>query len=187
MREAVLVRHAETDWSLSGRHTGRTDLPLNEQGREHGRALRDKLAGEQFTVVLASPLQRARETAELAGLADRLELRDDLMEWDYGDYEGLTTDEIRRTRPDWWLWRDGCPNGESPADVAARMDRVIAEVLKIEGSVALVAHGHVLRALGARWVEEPVELGGRLMLSTAAISRLGFERAVRAIRRWNLT
>jgi probable phosphoglycerate mutase len=184
---AVLVRHAETDWSASGRHTGRTDVPLNDTGRQHARALASLLAGEHFALVLCSPLSRARETAEIAGLGDGLVLRDDLLEWDYGEYEGITTPEIWRTRPDWWLWRDGCPGGEQPEDVARRVDRVIAEVVQVEGDVALVAHGHVLRALSARWLEQPVQLGGHLALSTASVSRLGFERDVRAMWRWNQT
>jgi probable phosphoglycerate mutase len=185
--EVVLVRHAETEWSRARRHTGRTDIPLLEEGREHARTLKARLAGREFALVLASPLSRARETAQLAGLDDRVQLRDDLMEWDYGDYEGITTEEIRRTRPDWWLWRDGCPGGESPADVAGRVDGVIDEVLSVEGDVAVFAHGHILRALAARWAQQEVELGGHLMLSTGALCVLGFEREVRAITLWNAT
>jgi broad specificity phosphatase PhoE len=182
--EVWLLRHAETEWSKSGKHTCRTDIPLTEKGRAVARALRERVAGHEFAAVLSSPLSRARETAELAGL-EVTGVRDDLLEWDYGDYEGLTTPEIREDRPSWYLWRDGVPNGESPDDVAARCDRVIAELHAIEGDVALVAHGHILRSLGARWVEEPVAFGGRLFLATGSISKLGFERDVQVLRAWN--
>jgi broad specificity phosphatase PhoE len=182
--EIWLLRHAETEWSRSGQHTGRTDIPLTDEGRRVARALRERVAGHQFAAVLSSPLSRARETAELAGL-QVTGFRDELLEWDYGDYEGKTTPEIRATRPSWYLWRDGVPNGESPDDVAARCDRLIAELHAIEGDVALVGHGHILRALGARWVEQPVAFGGRLWLATGSISKLGYERDVQVIRTWN--
>jgi broad specificity phosphatase PhoE len=181
--EVWLLRHAETEWSRDGRHTGRTDVPLTDDGRDVARALRQRVAAHDFALVLSSPLSRARETAELAGLEPQL--RDDLVEFDYGDYEGITTPQIRESRPDWYLWRDGSPNGETPDDVGRRVDRVIDEALSAGGDVALVAHGHVLRALAARWVEEPASFGGRLRLDTGTISVLGFEREVRAIRRWN--
>jgi probable phosphoglycerate mutase len=182
--EVWLLRHAETEWSRDGKHTGRTDVPLTDAGREVARALGKRVEGRSFAAVLCSPLSRARETAQLAGL-QCTGVRDDVMEWDYGDYEGLTTPEIRETRPGWYLWRDGCPNGESPDDVAVRCDRVIAELLEIDGDAAIVAHGHILRALAARWVEEPAAFGGRLFLSTGSISVLGFEREVRVTRTWN--
>jgi broad specificity phosphatase PhoE len=178
-----LLRHAETEWSRDGRHTGRTDVPLTEVGREHARALRDRVAGHDFALVLSSPLARARETAQLAGLQPQL--RDDLLEFDYGDYEGITTAQIRERRPDWSLWRDGCPGGETPDDVGHRVDRVIAEVLTAGSDVALVAHGHVLRVLTARWLEQPAAFGGRLRLDTGTISVLGFEREIRVITHWN--
>jgi broad specificity phosphatase PhoE len=181
--EIWLLRHAETEWSRSGRHTGRTDVPLTEDGRERARALRERVAGHDFALVLSSPLSRARETAELAGLTPQP--RDDLLEFDYGDYEGITTAQIRETRPDWYLWRDGSPKGETPDDVGRRVDRVIEEALSAAGDVALVAHGHVLRAVAARWVEEPASFGGRLRLDTGSLSILGFEREVRVITRWN--
>jgi broad specificity phosphatase PhoE len=185
-QEAWLVRHAETAWSTSGKHTGRTDVPLTEEGRRLARdVLRPRLAGHEFALVLTSPLGRARDTAALAGFADRAEPDDDLMEWDYGEYEGITTAEIRKQRPDWYLWRDGCPGGETPEQVGARCDRVIERVLRAGGDVALFAHGHVLRALGARWVQDPPSFGGRLFLETAALSILGFERDVRVLRSWN--
>ena len=178
-----LLRHAETEWSRDRRHTGRTDVPLTDSGREAARALRARVLEHPFALVLASPLSRARQTAELAGLTPQL--RDDLVEFDYGAYEGITTDEIRAQRPGWNLWRDGCPGGESADDVGRRMDRVIAEVLEAAGDVALVAHGHVLRVLAARWAEQPAAFAGRLMLDTGAISVLGFERETRVIRSWN--
>ncbi|MEP6952547.1 MAG: histidine phosphatase family protein [Solirubrobacteraceae bacterium] len=182
-----LIRHAATEWSKSGQHTGRTDMPLLDEGRDAARALPERLKGHDFARVLVSPLSRARETAELAGLGERMELRDDLMEWDYGDYEGLTTKRIREDRPEWYLWRDGVPNGETTEHVAARADRIIAEVDGVDGDVALVAHGHVLRMLGARWVGQPGTFGGHLHLGTAAICLLGWERDVRVIERWNQT
>ena len=181
--EVWLLRHAETEWSRDGRHTGRTDVPLTDEGRDRARALRKRIDGHEFALVLSSPLSRARDTAELAGLIP--EPRDDLLEFDYGDYEGIMTAQIRETRPDWYLWRDGSPNGETPDDVGRRVDRVIDEALRADGDVALVAHGHVLRALAARWIEQPVSFGGRLYLETGSISILGFEREVRVLRRWN--
>lgn len=185
MADAVwLLRHAETEWSRTGRHTGRTDIALTDAGREVARELGERLAGQVFAVVLCSPLSRARVTAQLAGL-ECSGLRDDLLEWDYGEYEGLTTPEIRKDRPDWFLWRDGSPGGEMPHEVAARCDRVIAEVRAVEGTVALVAHGHILRALAARWVDAPIDLGGRLHLGTGAVSVLAYEREVAVISRWN--
>ena len=185
--EVWLVRHAETEWSKSGRHTGRTNVPLTDAGRDRALQLADRLRGQEFALVLSSPLDRARETARLAGLADRCEVREDLLEWDYGDYEGITTPEIREKQPGWYLWRDGVPNGETPAEVSARCDRVVEEILAVDGDVAIFAHGHILRALGARWAEEPVRFGGRLFLSTGSVSVLGFERETRVVRLWNET
>src|SRR4051794_25485997 len=182
--EVWLVRHAETEWSRTGKHTGRTDIPLTDTGREVARAMRARLEGHAFALVLCSPLSRARETAQLAGL-ECSGLRDDLLEWDYGEYEGLTTLEIREDRPDWFLWRDGAPGGEMPDEVAARCDRLVAELRAMEGKVALVAHGHILRALGARWIDAPVDLGGRLHLATGTVSVLAYEREVPVISRWN--
>jgi probable phosphoglycerate mutase len=180
-----LIRHAETAWSVAHRHTGRTDVPLTDAGREAARALAPGLAAEDFALVLPSPLSRARDTARLAGLDAVAQPRDDLLEWDYGEYEGITTTEIRERRPDWYLWRDGCPGGESPADVAARCDAVVADLLAAGGDVAIFAHGHVLRMLAARWMELGADGGGRLALATGAISVLGFEREVRVLWRWN--
>ena len=190
MNELLLARHGETEWSADGRHTSRTDLPLTDNGRRLARRLAPRLADRRFALVLTSPMRRAVETCELAGLGEEAEVRDELREWDYGDYEGITTPDIRRERPRWWLWRDGGPGGESPADVAARCDRLVAELSAIAGperddDVLCVAHGHILRALAARWLERPVDLGGHLVLSTGSISRLGWERDVRALVVWN--
>jgi len=185
--EVWLIRHAATEWSKSGQHTGRTDMPLLDEGRDAARALPERMEGHEFARVLVSPLSRARETAELAGLGARMELRDDLMEWDYGDYEGMTTPQIREDRSEWYLWRDGVPNGETADDVAVRVDRIIEEVDGVDGDVALVAHGHVLRVLGARWIGQTGAFGGHLHLGTAAICVLGWERDVRVIDRWNQT
>jgi broad specificity phosphatase PhoE len=184
----VTVRHGETEWSISGRHTGSTDLPLTEVGRERAVALGPMLAPYEFALVLCSPLLRARETCALAGFEDsRVELCDDLREWDYGDYEGLTTPEIRERDPDWTLWRDGCPGGESPAEIGARADRALARLSAADGDAIAFAHGHILRVLGARWVDLPVAGGALLFLSTGAVSELGYERETAVLRSWNLT
>lgn len=184
-QEIWLIRHAETEWSKAKRHTGRTDIPLTEEGRAHAATLPDRLGGKTFAKVFASPLRRAQETAALAGLGDQAQARDDLMEYDYGDYEGITTDAIREQRPDWYLWRDGVPNGETPDEVGIRADRILEEAASVDGDVALVAHGHVLRVIGARWVGQPAAFAGRLALDTAALCRLGSEREQRVLRAWN--
>jgi broad specificity phosphatase PhoE len=184
-REVVLVRHAETEWSRTGRHTGRTDIPLTEHGRAGARVPAAKLRDRRFALVLVSPSRRARETCELCGLGGVARVREDLLEWDYGDYEGLTTAQIEAVRPGWSLWRDGCPGGESPAEVGARADRLIAELRAVDGDVAVFSHGHMLRVLGARWIELAPALGARLRLSTAAICVLGYEHATPALSRWN--
>jgi broad specificity phosphatase PhoE len=183
--EIVLARHGETEWSRDARHTGSTDIPLTEEGRRQALLLRDALSEWSFDLVLSSPLQRALDTCRLAGLGDAAEIAEDLREWDYGDYEGITTAEIRESRPDWNLWRDGCPGGEDAAAVGARVDRVIARLEGLEGAVALFAHGHVLRVLAARWLGLGPEAGALLALSTATLSVLGCERETRVIRRWN--
>lgn len=184
-QEVWLVRHAETEWSRDGKHTGITDVPLTDNGRDVARALGERVGRRDFALVLTSPLGRARETAQLAGIGEGAQVRDDLLEWNYGDYEGITTADIREDRPDWYLWTDGAPGGETPEQVGVRCDRVIEEVLGVTGDVALVAHGHILRALAARWVEEEVAFGGRLFLSTGTLSVVGFEREVRVVRSWN--
>lgn len=181
--ELWLTRHAETEWSKAGKHTGRSDIPLTEAGRERAAAI--ELPDLDWALVISSPLGRARETATLTGFSDP-ELRDDLLEWDYGEYEGITTKEIREGRPDWDLWTHGSPGGETPEQVGARADRVIAEALAANGPVLAFAHGHMLRVIGARWCEQPVEFGRRLWLSTAAVCTLGFERETRVIKRWNI-
>jgi probable phosphoglycerate mutase len=183
--EIVLVRHGETEWSRDGRHTGRTDIPLTDEGRRQARRLGDALGEWSFGRVLSSPLGRAVETCRLAGLGDRVETTDDLLEWDYGEYEGITTPQIRERRPDWNLWRDGCPGGEQPGDVAERVDRVLAAVADEQQDVALFAHGHVLRVLAARWLGLGPEAGALLALSTGTLSVLGYERETRVVRRWN--
>jgi probable phosphoglycerate mutase len=183
--EVVLVRHAETEWSVDGRHTGLTDIPLSDAGRATARALAGELQAWRFERVLVSPLRRARETCELCGLGDRAEVCDELHEWDYGEYEGLTTAQIRQRRPDWNLWRDGCPGGENPDQVGARADLAIAALGASTGPVAAFSHGHMLRVLGARWIELEPAGGGRLGLSAGAISVLGYERETRILARWN--
>jgi probable phosphoglycerate mutase len=185
MPELLLARHGETEWSLNGRHTGTTDLPLTENGCRRARNLAPRLEGRKFALVLTSPLQRAVETSKLAGLGDSAQVRDDLHEWDYGDYEGITTPEIHERNPGWSLWRDGCPNGEQAADVGARADRVIAEARAADGDVICFGHGHMLRVLGARWVELAPQDGGLLGLGTGALCTLGYEHDTPIIVHWN--
>jgi probable phosphoglycerate mutase len=182
----VAVRHGETEWSASGQHTSRTDLPLLEAGREQALAMAPVLQEQRFATVLCSPLLRARETCELAGFGAQAEISEDLREWDYGEYEGLTTPEIWRERPDWSLWRDGCPGGESPDQISARADRVLARLSSDEGDALIFGHGHIFRVLAARWLEQPVTLGARLALNAGAVCILGFERQTRVLRRWNV-
>jgi probable phosphoglycerate mutase len=185
----LVVRHGQTEWSRSGRHTGLTDLPLTEEGEAQARALRARLAGRHFALVLTSPLQRAVDTARLAGLEGH-RADPDLVEWDYGDFEGLTTNEIQRSSPGWTIWTGPWPHGELPAQVAARADRVVArirtEVAPGESAVA-VAHGHLLRVLAARWLGAPPETGRWLGAATASVSRLGWERATPIVDHWNDT
>jgi broad specificity phosphatase PhoE len=184
-QEVVLVRHGETEWSRTGKHTGRTDVPLTETGRRQAEAAGAALRGRHFALVLTSPLQRAAETCRLAGLADVAVPDDDLMEWDYGAYEGRTTPEIREERPGWTLWKGGVPDGETGADVGARANRVIARVRAVDGDVALFAHGHILRVLTARWIGLDAADGCLFALDTATISVLGYERETAVIRLWN--
>jgi probable phosphoglycerate mutase len=183
--EIVLVRHGETAWSLSGQHTSRTDIPLTDRGRERARALAGRLAGRRFALVLCSPLRRARETCELAGLGEAMELCDDLHEWDYGEYEGLTTPEIHERNPDWVLWRDGCPGGERPFQVGERADRALARLGSADGDAIAFAHGHILRVVGARWTAMEPAAGARFALGAGALSVLGFERETEVLSRWN--
>ena len=179
-----IVRHGETEWSRAGRHTGRTDEPLTDAGQEAARHLADALRGHRFALVLTSPLSRARDTAALAGYPNA-ETDDDLREWDYGDYEGRTTSEIRADRANWFLWDDGVPNGETIGDVAARCDRVIARVRSAGGDALAFAHGHVLRILAARWIAHEPGFGRHLVLSPATVSILAAERDVPALEAWN--
>ena len=183
-RDLVLVRHGETEWSLAGRHTGRTDLPLTPQGEAAAQRLAPCLKALPFATVLCSPLQRARRTAALAGFADPL-LEDDLREWDYGAYEGITTASIRRERPDWQVFLHGCPEGESPEQVAERADRVIARLRGGEGPALLFAHGHLLRLLLARWLALPPAEGRHFLLDTASLSLLSHYGEEPAVKVWN--
>ena len=183
--EVWLVRHGETEWSTAGRHTGRTDVPLTDAGREQARALSDILGGRRFALVLTSPLARARETCRLAGYGDVAEPLDDLREWDYGEYEGRTTASIREERPGWTVWSGGAPGGESTEQVGERARRVLARVESVGGEVALFSHAHFLRVLGAVWLGLPPTDGRLFRLDTASVSRLGWERETRVFLTWN--
>lgn len=188
----MLIRHGQTEWSANGRHTSFTDLALTGEGEEQARKLRERLAGRTFAAVISSPRRRAVHTAELAGLTVT-ETSEDLAEWNYGEYEGITTATIHETDPGWSLWTDGAPGGERPEQVAERLDRVLARARELLGSegeggggdVALVAHGHSLRVAGARWIGLPASGGGLLKLGTATLSTLGFEHGKPAIASWN--
>ena len=183
-----LIRHGETAWSLSGQHTGRTDIPLTEQGEQDARKLAEGLHAVRFSRVFTSPLQRARRTCELAGLGDLAEIEPDLAEWDYGDYEGQRPIDIRKARPDWNIFRDGCSGGESPAHVSERADRLIARLRTLEGNIALFSHGHFGRVLGARWIGLQIRQAQPLLLSTSSVSVLDYEHnlaEVPAIVLWN--
>jgi broad specificity phosphatase PhoE len=182
-----IVRHGETTWAKLGRHTSHTDVPLTRRGRAEARALGDNLAGQRFALVLSSPRQRALETAHLAGFAGRVEVTDDLVEWDYGADEGRTTPEIRANRPGWTIWRDGPSEGEAARHVRARVDEVIARAREARGDTLAFAHGHVLRALTARWLGLPVRDGRLFELATGTISVLGWERDQATIERWNVS
>ncbi|HEU4567496.1 MAG TPA: histidine phosphatase family protein [Marmoricola sp.] len=182
--ELWLVRHGETEWSRTGRHTGVSEVPLTAHGEEVAEALRGRLAGVAFDLVLTSPRERARRTAELAGFPGA-QVEQDLAEWDYGDYEGATTAEIREQVPGWTVWTHPCPHGETAAQVSARMDRVLAEVRSHGGRVLAFSHGHASRALAARWLGLPVDAGRFFMLGTATVSVLGYEHGGPVVDRWN--
>ena len=184
--ELVLIRHAQTEWSAAGRHTSRTDIDLTAEGEQAARKLAGPLAGRTFAAVLCSPRRRAQRTADLAGLTVTA-TDDDLVEWDYGDYEGQTTPQIHRTRPDWLLWTDGAPGGENPEAVGARVDRVLAAVRPLleRGDVAVVGHGHALRVLGARWIGLAPSAGALLRLDPGTVSALGFEHDRPVVVQWN--
>jgi len=185
IQRVFLIRHGETEWSLSGQHTSITDIPLTENGRTMPRLLAPILAKVTFARIFTSPLKRARETCELAGLGERAEIDHDLVEWNYGDYEGLTTKEIHAKTPDWMLFRDGCPGGDGPEDVARRVDSVIGRVRAVEGDVALFAHGHVFRVFVARWIGLQATAGCHFVLDTATVGVLSYYRDLPAIKRWN--
>lgn len=185
--EIVLVRHGETEWTLSGQHTSRTDIPLTDAGRREAQLLAARLAGRQFALVLTSPLQRAAETCRLAGMAHRAEVEPRAVEWDYGDYEGRTTPEIRQHHAGWTLWSDGAPGGEAPDRVGSRADQVIERLRSADGDAALFSHGHFLRVLAARWVGLGPGDGRRFKLGPASISVLGWEREQPVLSRWNDT
>ena len=185
MSELLLARHGETEWSANGRHTSRTDLSLTDNGRRLARRLAPRLSRRRFALVLTSPMRRAVETCELAGLGEKAEVRDELREWDYGDYEGLTTAEIQRRDPGWNLWRDGCPDGEIAADVGSRADRLIAEVRAADADVVAFGHGHMLRVLAACWLGLTPENGGLFALATGALSALGYEHDTAVILSWS--
>jgi broad specificity phosphatase PhoE len=186
MAEIVLIRHGQTEWSANGRHTSYTDLDLTEAGVQQAREAGRRLGGRTFAAVISSPRRRALRTAELAGLKVT-ETTEDLAEWNYGEYEGITTPDIRKQRPDWSLWTDGAPGGESPEQIGARVDKVLAHARSLldAGDVALIAHGHCLRVCGARWIGLPARDGGLLKLDTATLCTLGFEHANQVIDTWN--
>jgi len=190
VEQIYLIRHGETDWSLNGRHTGRTDVPLTERGEQQARQLAQPLRAMGFAQVLVSPMQRARRTCELAGLGERARVDPALREWDYGEYEGLTRAQIHERRPDWDVFRDGCPGGELPEQLRLRADAVLAQLRAISGSVAVFSHGHFLRALAVRWIELPLLHGRNFGLAAGALSLLGYEhRSLQepAIELWNAT
>ena len=186
-RQLWLLRHGATEWALNGRHTGSTDLPLLPEGEAEARALGPVLSQQTFAAVFSSPLQRAQRTCELAGLGDQMQICDDIIEWNYGDYEGITTATIRETVPDWTVWSHGCPKGENAQQVEVRCANAISTALAVpgEGDVALFAHGHILRALAGTWLGLGAAGGQLLRLGTASVSILGWERETRAIQRWN--
>ncbi len=183
--EIVTVRHGETEWSANGRHTSYTDLPLTEPGRERARMVGAELRGRRFSMVLCSPLRRARETCELAGFGDLAVLCEDLHEWNYGEYEGLTTPQIREQNPSWSLWRDGCPGGEQPDQVGARADSALERLRSTEEDTLAFAHGHILRVVAARWIGMEPAAGARFALGAGAVCTLGFERQTEVVVHWN--
>ena len=185
IQQVYLIRHGETEWSLSGQHTGVTDIPLTENGRRVAKLMEPVLAKETFALVLTSPLKRARETCELSGLGTAAQIDHDLMEWNYGEYEGLTSREIREQAPGWLLFNDGCPGGETPEQVGDRADRIIARARGEQGTVVLFAHGHLLRVLAARWLGFPARAGRHFLLDTGTLNILSSYYDVPAIKGWN--
>lgn len=185
-----LIRHGETEWSLSGQHTGRTDIALTAKGEEQARALAPVLGAISFDHVFVSPRRRARQTCELAGLGAKAQVADDLAEWDYGDYEGLRSEEIRQRHPGWIIFRDGCPNGESPAQVTARVDGLLARLRTLSGNIALFTHGHLGASIGARWIELSLIEARHLSLATASLGILAHDTRhdnVPVLALWNAT
>ena len=183
--DVFAIRHGETAWSLSGQHTSTTDIPLTDNGRRLAERLAPVLAKEAFALVLVSTRQRARETCELVCLGAHAVIDPDLAEWNYGEYEGLTSRQIRERAPGWLLFRDGCPGGETPEEVGTRADRVIARVRAVDGNVALFAHGHILRVIAARWIALPASAGQNFLLDTGTLSVLGHYQEIPAIKIWN--
>lgn len=186
-QRVCLIRHGETEWSRSGQHTSRTDIPLTDHGRAVAAHIAPRLTGQSFERVFTSPMQRARQTSELAGLGNRAAIDTDLCEWNYGEYEGLTSQQIRDKAPDWMLFRDGCPGGEMPDAIGARVDRLIGKIRAVQGDVALFGHGHIFRVLGVRWIGLPVLAASQFLLDTASISVLSYYFEIGAIERWNST
>ncbi len=183
--EIWLIRHGETQWSLSGQHTGRTDIPLTENGRRQAEELKPVLAQQPFDLVLCSPLMRAQDTCRLAGLADQMQLEPRLLEWNYGIYEGRKTQDIRQGTPGWSVWDSPMPEGEDVAAIQQRAESLIKHLLTVEGRIALFAHAHILRVLAGCWMADDARLGAHLVLGTASVSKLGFDRDERAITQWN--
>jgi len=184
-QKVYLLRHGETEWSLNGRHTGVSNIPLTENGRRVAQLLQPILAKETFALVLTSPMQRARETCEIAGLGKLAAVEPELAEWNYGEYEGLTTQQIRMTKPSWSIFRDGAPGGETPEQIGARADRVVAKIRATDGNVALFGHGHFSRVLAARWINLPASYGEHFLLDTATLSVLGYFRDSPVFKIWN--
>ncbi|MGA2052446.1 MAG: histidine phosphatase family protein [Opitutales bacterium] len=185
MSRLFLIRHGETEWARNGRHTSRTDLPLTDRGRSLAMALRHRLTGLPFALVLTSPLQRARQTCDIAGFRERAEIDSDLHEFDYGEYEGLTTEQIREKVPGWNVFTHPCPGGETLAQVAARADRVIARARAVSGDTLVFTHGHIGRTIAARWLAQPPQFAAALSLDTGTLNTLGFLHDVPAIHTWN--
>jgi broad specificity phosphatase PhoE len=185
-KKIYLVRHGETEWTLSGQHTGSTDIPLTLNGEQQARMLRDKLAHLSPLSVFTSPLQRASRTCELAGF-HQAQIDPDLVEWNYGDYEGLTSQKIHKTQPDWTIFKNGAPHGESLKDVQSRADRILSKLEEIQGNIMLFSHGHFLRVLATRWLQLPVQDGRLFALFPASVSILGFEKNTKVLQLWNST
>ncbi len=184
-QKVYVIRHGETEWSVSGQHTGVTDIPLTDKGRKNAKLLQPMLVKQSFALVLTSPLQRAKETCQLSGLGELAEIAPDLVEWNYGKYEGLTSSQIHEKTPGWIVFVNGCPDGEKPEEVGKRADRIIARVRAVKGDVALFAHGHILRVLGARWLGLPAMAGRHFLLDTGTLNILGYYRGIPAVQTWN--